>query len=85
MSVPGFVRLPLLFLSGIFAPLAEMTKWGRALEPLSPLTYAQDLIRTSTGYTAYHRAWLSFPVLLLFGAVFFAVVAWIFNASRRRS
>jgi ABC-2 type transport system permease protein len=85
MTVLNFVRLPLLFLSGIFVPLAEMPTWARALAAISPLTYSHDLIRRSTGSSGYYPAWPAFLILLLFGAVFFVIAAWIFNASRKKS
>jgi len=49
---PGDVQMPstllrwgLLFISGVFIPLAEMGAVARAVAYLSPLTYAQDLMR----------------------------------------
>ncbi len=85
MTVLNFVRLPLLFLSGIFLPLAEMPAWARGLAAISPLAYANDLLKRSAGYSNYYQVWLSFLVLALFSVVFFAVAAWIFHTSRRRA
>lgn len=85
MTVLNFVRLPLLFLSGIFVPLAEMPSWARGLAAVSPLTYGNDLLRRGLGFEGYHPAWLSFLVLALFSLAFFVAASWIFNLSRRRS
>lgn len=85
MIVLNFVRLPLLFLSGIFVPLAEMPAWARGLASVSPLTYANDLVKRSVGFADYYPPWLSFMVLLLFSAAFFAAASFLFNASRRKS
>lgn len=85
MTFLNFVRLPLLFLSGIFVPLAEMPGWARGLAAISPLTYGNDLLRRSLGFEGHHPAWLSFLVLVLFSLAFFVVASWIFNISRRRS
>jgi len=38
------LRWPLLFISGVFIPLEEMSAWARGLSYLSPLTYTQDLM-----------------------------------------
>jgi len=38
------LRWPLLFISGVFIPLEEMSAWARVLSYLSPLTYTQDLM-----------------------------------------
>lgn len=49
MMLSNLVRLPLIFVSGVFVPLAEMPDWGQWLAPLSPLSYAADLIRIGFG------------------------------------
>ncbi len=85
MTVLNFVRLPLLFLSGIFIPLVDMPGWARGIAAVSPLTYANDLVRGSLGLGRYYPWWLSFLLLALFSLAFFSVAAWIFNTTRRRS
>jgi ABC-2 type transport system permease protein len=85
MTVLNFVRLPLLFLSGIFIALDEMPGWSRGLAAISPLTYVNDLVKRGSGYAGYYPLWLDFLVLVLFMVVFFGVAAWIFNAARKRS
>jgi ABC-2 type transport system permease protein len=49
MMLSNLVRLPLIFVSGVFVPLEQMPAWGRWLSPLSPLSYCADLIRVSSG------------------------------------
>ncbi|MDD3717382.1 MAG: ABC transporter permease [Actinomycetota bacterium] len=85
MTVLNFVRLPLLFMSGIFVPLADMPGWARGLAAVSPLTYANDLLRHSMDLDGYYPWWLGLLVLVLYSVVFFTIAAWIFNVSRRRS
>lgn len=85
MTVLNFVRLPLLFMSGIFVPLVDMPGWARGLAAISPLTYANDLLRRSMGLSGYYPWWLDLLVMVLFAAAFFSIAAWIFNVSRRRS
>ena len=85
MTVLNFVRLPLLFMSGIFVPLAEMPGWARGLAAVSPLTYANDLLRRGAGFAGYYQWWLDLLVLALYSAAFFFLAAWIFNLTRRRS
>lgn len=45
MSILNLVRLPLLFISGVFIPLEAMPPWGRAISSFSPLTYSCDAIK----------------------------------------
>ena len=72
MLLSNLVRLPLLFVSGIFLPIAEMPRWAQWIAPLSPLSYAGDLIRSAFGQKPYFPVWLS-PLML---AAFTAVLMW---------
>jgi len=85
MTIFNFIRLPLLFVSGIFIPLVDMPGWARGLAAISPLTYINDLLRHSTGLSSYYSWWLDLLVLILYSIAFFSLAAWIFNVSRRRS
>jgi ABC-2 type transport system permease protein len=71
MLLSNLVRLPLLFVSGIFVPIAQMPSWARWIAPLSPLSYAGDLIRSGFGRPGYFPASLSFLMLLAFTAVLY--------------
>jgi ABC-2 type transport system permease protein len=53
MMLSNLVRLPLIFVSGVFVPLDEMPAWGQWLAPFSPLSYAADLIRMGFGESGY--------------------------------
>lgn len=53
MMLSNLVRLPLMFVSGVFVPHADMPRWGQWLSPLSPLSYCADLVRVGFGEPAY--------------------------------
>jgi ABC-2 type transport system permease protein len=53
MMLSNLVRLPLIFVSGVFVPHAQMPRWGQWLSPISPLSYCADLIRVGFGGAAY--------------------------------
>lgn len=72
MLLSNLVRLPLLFVSGIFLPISDMPFWARWIAPISPLSYAGDLIRVSFGQKTYFPVWLS-PLMLL---GFTAILMW---------
>ena len=82
MMLSNLVRLPLLFLSGIFVPLDQMPVWARWIAPLSPLSYANDLIRGGFGQPAYFPAWLSLLMLPAFTFVL-TMVAFKFHRQWR--
>jgi ABC-2 type transport system permease protein len=49
MMLSNLVRLPLIFISGVFVPHDQMPVWGQWLSPLSPLSYCADLMRVGFG------------------------------------
>ncbi|MDD4300445.1 MAG: ABC transporter permease [Methanomicrobium sp.] len=71
MMLSSLVRLPLIFISGIFIPLGELSGWLFVLSSLSPLTYLVDLLNSAFGNSAVYPAWLDIFVIL---AVIFAFV-----------
>lgn len=71
MLLSNLVRLPLLFVSGIFLPIAQMPAWARWIAPVSPLSYAGGLIRGGFGQEGYFPHWLSALMLVAFTAVLF--------------
>ena len=71
MLLSNLVRLPLLFVSGIFVPISQMPAWARWVAPISPLSYAGSLIRGGFGQDAYFPHWLSPLVLVALTAFLF--------------
>ena len=74
---PGEVQMPstllrwgLLFISGVFIPLSEMSPVARSLAYLSPLTYAQDLMNFAVLGDSLLDPWLDIGVLLLTAVLF---------------
>ena len=72
MLLSNLVRLPLLFVSGVFLPIAEMPGWAQWVAPISPLSYAGDLIRAGFGQAHYFPLWLSPVMLIVFTAALIA-------------
>jgi len=70
MMLSAMVRFPLIFISGVFLPLDKMPVWGKIIAPLSPLTYAADLIRYSFQGQSYYSLVLDFSLLGLFSLIF---------------
>ena len=74
---PGDVQMPstlirwvLLFVSGVFVPLSEMSTVARGVSYLSPLTYAQDLMNHAVLGTGELALWLNLSILFLSGILF---------------
>jgi len=80
MMILNFVRLPLLFVSGIFIPIDQMGKYG-IVTVLSPLTYAKDLVQYAVSGNSFYG-----PMIDSFGIIVFtALFLWIGVSMHERS
>jgi ABC-2 type transport system permease protein len=76
MSMLNTVRLPLIFISGVFIPLSTMPEIGRAIALFSPLTYGNDMITYAYTGTSLFSPLLDVLVLAVF------ILAFQFAANR---
>jgi ABC-2 type transport system permease protein len=63
MMLSSLVRLPLIFISGIFIPLNQLTGPFFLLTSLSPLTYLVDLFHAALNGNAVYPPWIDILVL----------------------
>ena len=70
MMVSNLIRLPLIFVSGIFIPLSQLGDWEWILTSLSPLTYLVDLFNGSINVMRSTPPVLDVPVLIVVILVF---------------
>jgi len=82
MMLANLVRLPLIFVSGVFLPLARMPAWNRAVAPLSPLSYCSDLVRAAYGRASYFPIWLDVLMPAAFTTAF-VLAAFLFHRRAR--
>jgi ABC-2 type transport system permease protein len=66
----NFVRIPLLFVSGVFTPIAELPQWMQAVSMLSPLTHTVELARYATGGETFFGPVLNIAILIAYAAAF---------------
>ncbi len=64
------VRFPVIFISGIFTPLDQLSGWGRAITYISPLTYFTDIARHSIQQKGYFPVFIDIVALIVFTALF---------------
>ena len=69
----NFFRFPMLFLCGLFLPVAQLPVWLRPLSYVLPLTYGADLLHAAVGDAAHMPAALNFALLAAFCVVLFAL------------
>ena len=82
MMLSNLVRLPLIFVSGVFVPLDEMSAWSQWLAPLSPLSYAADLIRMGFGEAGYWSQSGDALALIAFAVVFVTLASVLHQRTR---
>ncbi len=70
MSMLNLVRLPLIFVSGIFIPLDQIPQIGHFITYLSPLTYGNDLIHAAFAGDPHFNPIVDIVMLLFFILVF---------------
>jgi len=84
MMLSNLVRLPLIFVSGVFVPHAQMPKWGQWLSPVSPLSYCADLIRVGFGGVAYFSVVVDVLALAGFCTAFILTAHFFHRRTRDR-
>jgi len=77
MMLAALVRFPLIFISGIFIPLADMTGAARTVTMFSPLTYLVDGFNHTIGNGGTLPLALDLAVLLAFTIAFLMAANYI--------
>ena len=70
MSMLNLVRLPLIFISGIFIPISQIPGVAQYAIYFSPLTYGNDLIDAAYSGTTSFSPVVDIAMLLAFILVF---------------
>ena len=68
-------RFPMMFLGGVFVPVASLPLWLRVVARVLPLTYAVEAMRAAMGDGDVPRAALDLLVLAVFALVFFVLAS----------
>jgi ABC-2 type transport system permease protein len=69
----NFFRFPMIFLCGLFVPVASLPVWLRPFSYAFPLTYGADLLHLSINGTGVMSPVLNFGVLFAFCVVLFGI------------
>lgn len=70
MSMLNVVRLPLIFISGIFIPIDQIPGMAQYAVYFSPLTYGNDLIHAAYSGTTSFSPFVDIAMLLVFILIF---------------
>jgi ABC-2 type transport system permease protein len=66
----NFVRIPLLFISGIYTPVSELPSWGQIGSMLSPLTHTIELARYALSGETFFGPLVNISVLTAYTVLF---------------
>jgi ABC-2 type transport system permease protein len=66
----NFVRIPLLFISGVYTPIRELPALMQVVSMLSPLTHTVELARYATGGETFFGPVLNIAILTAYAATF---------------
>jgi ABC-2 type transport system permease protein len=70
MMLSNLVRLPIMFISGIFIPIEELPAAGKIIANFSPLTYTVDLLWYVFQGVSYYSVTRNILMLILFLIIF---------------
>lgn len=74
-TLANFIRFPMMFLGGVFIPVASLPLGLRIVARLLPLTYAVEATRTALAGGALAAGALDLGALALFAVTFFGLAA----------
>jgi len=66
----NFVRIPLLFVSGVYTPIQNLPSWGKVASAASPLTHTIELIRLGLGGEGFYGLAVNVIILTFYVIVF---------------
>ena len=69
----NFFRFPMLFLCGLFFPIAQLPIWLRPLSYVLPLTYGVDVLQASIRRAGRMPLMLDFGLLVVFCGLLFGM------------
>ena len=75
----NFVRIPLLFISGVFIPIGELPLIGQVIACLSPLTHTLVLVRTGLGVESFSIPLEASAVALVVTSLLFLYLSFKFH------
>ncbi len=79
ISMVNVVRFPLIFISGVFIPIATLPSFGQMIAYISPLTYANDLIQGGyNGKMTFHPI-VDVAMLIVFILIFQVIANYLYR------
>ncbi|OPL11950.1 MAG: ABC transporter [Firmicutes bacterium ML8_F2] len=77
----NFFRFPMIFLCGLFIPVASLPFWIQPVSYILPITYGIDILKYSISGNSFFPAYLSVIIVIFFCFLLFSFS--IFNIKRK--
>jgi len=85
MTLLNFLRFPILFISGVFMPMAALPSWIKPVAFISPLTYVVELLRYGiSGHSYFSSQWICILAVGGFLALSWLVAEPVFRRNANR-
>jgi len=75
-TLANVIRFPMMFLGGVFVPLASMPVWLQSLARLFPLTYSVEALRAALSGGSWTTAALDLGALTIFSLLLFLLAVY---------
>jgi ABC-2 type transport system permease protein len=75
-TLANVIRFPMMFLGGVFVPLASMPVWLQSLARLFPLTYSVEALRAALSGGSWTTAALDLGALAIFSLLLFLLAVY---------
>jgi len=75
-TLANFIRFPMMFLGGVFVPLASIPAWLQVVARLLPLTYSVEALRVALSGGSWATAALDLGALAAFSVVLFLLAVY---------
>ena len=75
-TLANLFRFPMMFLGGVFVPVASLPPVLRVVAHALPLTYTVDALTVAMAGGSWSAAWLDLAVLAGFALAFFILATW---------
>ena len=79
-TLANFFRFPMMFLGGVFVPVASLPLGLRIVAHALPLTYSVDALSVAMAGGPWAAVWLDLVVLVVFSVAFFVAAVRVLSA-----
>jgi len=81
-TLANFIRFPMMFLGGVFVPVASMPLGLQVVARLLPLTYSVEAFRSALDGTPFGKDMVDLAFLAGFACIMFGLTVWVMRSKQ---